>query len=105
MRAGRGRRGAAPRLVTGPRAATAAMLATVLRARTGLSMLQIEPAGRIEYAFTHRRVHMRLFRCEAASGRVRLDGWDTHRWVSTSGLAALPLGTVTKRALAAVGVS
>ena len=90
--------------VTGPRAATAAMLATVLRARTGLSMLHIESAGRIEYAFTHRRIHLRLFRCEAASGRVRLDGWDTHRWVSTSGLVALPLGTVTKRALAAVGV-
>jgi len=89
--------------VESPRAASATTLATVLRARTGLSMLEIEPAGRIEFAFTHRLLHLRLFRCEAASGRVRLDGWDTHRWVSTSQLAALPLGTVTRRALAAVG--
>ena len=90
--------------VTSPRTATAATLATVLRTRTGLSMLQIEPAGRIEYAFSHRLLHLRLFRCEAARGRVRLDGWDTHRWVSTGRFSALPLGTVTKRALAAAGV-
>ncbi len=90
--------------VASPRSATAATLATVLRSRTGLSMLQIEPAGRIEYAFTHRLLHLRLFRCQAASGRVRLDGWDAHQWVSMRRLAALPLGTVTKRALYAAGV-
>ena len=90
--------------VASPRAATGSTLARVLRDRTGLSMLRIEPAGRIEYAFTHRLLHLRLFRCEADRGRVRLEGWDTHQWVSTSRLGALPLGTVTKRALAAVGV-
>ncbi len=91
--------------VCGPRAASPNGLAEILRARTGLSMSRIEAAGRIEYAFTHRRLHLRLFRCEAATGRVRLEGWDTHRWLAQERLVTLPLGTVTKRALARIGVA
>jgi A/G-specific adenine glycosylase len=85
--------------VASARGADAEALAAILRGRTGLSVAAVEPAGRIEYQFTHRRLRLRLFRCEAAGGRVRLDGWDSHRWVSDAGLDALPLGTVTRRAL------
>jgi A/G-specific adenine glycosylase len=87
--------------VAGPRAAGADALAELLRARTGLVVGALEPAGRLEYAFTHRTLRLRLFRATAAGGRVRLDGWDAHRWVSEDAFASLPLGTVTKRALAA----
>jgi hypothetical protein len=41
-----------------------------------------------------------VYRCEVESGRVRLDGWDRHRWVAPRSLDGLPLGTVTRRALA-----
>jgi A/G-specific adenine glycosylase len=88
--------------VRGPRAATAASLAALLRSRTGLDVTAIEPAGRVEHGFTHRTVSVRLFRCQVASGRVRLDGWDAHRWVTPAAFAALPLATHSKRALAAV---
>lgn len=83
------------------RAAGAGALAAILLARTGLVVTRVEPAGRLDYAFTHRRLRLRLFRCEAPAGRVRLDGWDAHRWVSDGELDGLPLATVTRRALAA----
>jgi A/G-specific adenine glycosylase len=91
--------------VASARAADAASLAAILRARTGLAVADVEPAGRIEYAFTHRRLRLRLFRCEALRGRVRLDGWDAHRWVEEALFHELPLGTVTRRALAAARVA
>lgn len=86
--------------VASARAADAGALAGILRARTGLAIAGLEPAGRLDYEFTHRRLRLRLFRGEAPAGRVRLDGWDTHRWVSDRELDALPLATVTRRALA-----
>jgi A/G-specific adenine glycosylase len=87
--------------VAGARDAVAGALAAIVRARTGLAVAEVEPAGRIDYAFTHRRLRLRLFRCEAPAGRVRLDGWDAHRWVTDAGWDALALGTVTRRALGA----
>jgi hypothetical protein len=71
----------------------------LLRDRAGLELGAIESAGALEYGFTHRRLRLRLFRAEAAGGRVRLDGWDRHRWVTTRAFARLPLGTVSRKAL------
>jgi A/G-specific adenine glycosylase len=76
-----------------------ATAAALLRARTGLAVSSIERAGRFDYAFTHRALRISVYRCEAASGRVRLDGWDRHRWVAPGSFAGMPLGTVSKRAL------
>lgn len=85
-----------------PRADGADALVAVLAAGTGLAVRDVRPAGRIEWRFTHRTLHLRLFECAAPAGRVRLTGWDQHRWVSDAELDALPLGTVTRRALAAL---
>jgi A/G-specific adenine glycosylase len=85
--------------VGSPRAAGADALAALLRARTGLAVADVAPAGRLEYAFTHRTLRLRLFRCAAGPGRVRLDGWDAHRWVAEARFEALPVGTFTRRAL------
>ena len=74
--------------------------ARVLRERTGLAIRDVERAGSLEYAFTHRSLRLTVYRCTAGPGRVRLDGWDRHRWIAPTGFAALPLGTVSKRALA-----
>jgi A/G-specific adenine glycosylase len=73
--------------------------ARVLRERTGLAIRDVERAGSLEYAFTHRSLRLTVYRCTAGPGRVRLDGWDRHRWIVPTGFAALPLGTVSKRAL------
>lgn len=86
--------------VASVRAGGPGALAALLRERLGLAVAAIEPAGRLDYAFTHRRLSLRLFRCEAAPGRVRRSGWDAHRWLSDAELDALPLGTVGRRALA-----
>jgi A/G-specific adenine glycosylase len=77
-----------------------AAVAEILRARTGIEIEGVEAAGRLEHAFSHRRLRLRIFRARAKSGRLSLDGWDRHRWVSITAFAALPLGTVSKRALA-----
>jgi A/G-specific adenine glycosylase len=84
-------------IATGERGPAA--LARVLRERTGLEVASIERAGRFDYAFTHRALRTTVYRCEVSSGRVRLDGWDRHRWVSRETFTSLPLGTVSKRAL------
>jgi A/G-specific adenine glycosylase len=75
------------------------VLARVLRERTGLEVAAIARAGRFDYAFTHRALRITVYRCEASGGRVRLDGWDRHRWVAPETFAELPIGTVSKRAL------
>ncbi len=77
----------------------AAVVTRVLRERTGLDIAAIQRAGRFDYAFTHRALRITVYRCKAAAGRVRLDGWDRHRWVTPATFAELPLGTVSKRAL------
>ena len=77
-----------------------ASLAAVIRARTGLEVAAIRPLGEVDHLFTHRTLRMRVFRCDAARGRVRLDGWQRHRWISPHAFDAIPCGNVTKKALA-----
>jgi A/G-specific adenine glycosylase len=76
------------------------VLACLLRERTGLEVAAIERAGRFAYGFTHRDLRLTVYRCEAGRGRVRLDGWDRHRWLAPDRLAELAFGTVGRRALA-----
>jgi A/G-specific adenine glycosylase len=83
----------------GPKERGAEVLARVLRERTGLEVAAIARAGRFDWAFTHRALRTTVYRCEASAGRVRLDGWDRHRWIAPAKFAELPLGTVSKRAV------
>jgi len=81
-------------------------LARLLRDRTGLAIAAAKEVGAFDYAFTHRALRTTVYRCEVAAGRVRLEGWDRHRWLPPASLAELPLGTVTRRAIAiAIGGS
>ena len=68
----------------------------------GLDISAPVPLGTIEHAFTHRLLRLHVYRASAREGRIRRAGWDAHRWVSRSGLAALPLGGPTRKALARV---
>lgn len=75
-------------------------LAAVLRARAGLEIDAVERLGDVEHLFTHRTLRLRVFRCRAAGGKLRLDGWDRHRWVTREAFGRLPCGNATLRALA-----
>ena len=75
----------------------AAGLRRALRERVGLDVGPVRKLGTVEHAFTHRRLRLHVYRCQAEAGRVRLRGFDAHRWVAS--LEALPTGRVTRKAL------
>ena len=76
-----------------------ASVAELLRARTGLGVERVERLGDIEHLFTHQTLRLRVFCCTAAGGRVRLDGWDRHRWLAPGDFDQVPCGNLTKKAL------
>jgi A/G-specific adenine glycosylase len=80
-------------------------LRRTLRERVGLDVEAVEPVGTVGHVFTHRRLRLHVYRCRAAAGRVRLDGFEAHRWLPASGLDALPTANVTRKALALVARS
>lgn len=75
------------------------LVVRVLQERTRLAVRDVVRTGVFDYAFTHRQLRLTVYRCTAAAGRVRLEGWERHRWVTPEAFASLPLGTVSKRAL------
>ncbi|NNL65026.1 MAG: NUDIX domain-containing protein, partial [Myxococcales bacterium] len=80
-------------------------LRRALRERVGLDVATIEPVGHVTHVFTHRRMTLHVHRCRDAAGRVKLDGFDAHRWVAAAALGELPLGNVTRKALALLEVA
>jgi A/G-specific adenine glycosylase len=80
-------------------------LARVLRERVGLALTGTEKIGAVEHAFTHRVLHLRLYRAREAAGRVRLRGFDAHRWLPPVRLAELPQSAVMRKALLLVSRS
>jgi A/G-specific adenine glycosylase len=83
----------------------AAALARAAAERLGLALGRAEPAGAVDHALTHRRLRLHLFRAQAPPGRLRRRHFDAHRWVPPDALAALPVGALTARALAALGLA
>jgi len=70
-----------------------------VRARTGLELDGVAPAGAVTHELTHRRLRLQLFRAEAAPGRVRLDGFESHRWLAPARIGELAQGALTRKAL------
>jgi len=75
-------------------------LRRALRERVGLAIGKLEPVGEVEHGFTHRRLRLQVFRARAEPGRVKRDGFDAHRWLAPSAVAALPHGGPMRKALA-----
>jgi len=71
-----------------------------LRQALGLGTGPLSPVGSVRHLFTHRALTLELYRGEAAAGRVRLDGYQEHRWLAPAALAALRTSTLTRKALA-----
>jgi A/G-specific adenine glycosylase len=78
----------------------ATAMVRTLRERTGLSVPGVDALGQVEHVFTHRHLTLHVFACKPPEGRVRLEGFDRHRWVSQRAFAALPQGGATRKALA-----
>jgi A/G-specific adenine glycosylase len=83
-----------------PGEAPAAALARCLRERVGLAIRGAEAHGHVAHAFTHLRLRLHVFRCDAGPGRVARAGFDAHRWLPHAGIGALPVGGPTRKALA-----
>ena len=75
----------------------AAGLRRALRELVGLEVGRPRRLGVVEHVFTHRRLRLHVYRCDDAAGRVRLAGFDAHRWVSSP--TSLPSGNVTRKAI------
>jgi A/G-specific adenine glycosylase len=74
-------------------------LANLLESRTGLQPERVERLGVVKHVYTHRRLELHVFRARAGPGRVRLSGYDTHRWLAPDRLGELPQGRATGKAL------
>ena len=74
-----------------------------LREHTGLVAKQADAVGEVGHVFTHRRLRLHVFRCDRASGRVRLDGPQAHRWAARRELDSLALGKATRKAIDLLG--
>jgi A/G-specific adenine glycosylase len=80
-------------------------LKRILGERLGLTVKRAQRLGEIEHQFTHRRLRLHVFRCDTPMGRVRLDGFDAHRWLPPGRLGELAQGALTRKALALVAAS
>jgi A/G-specific adenine glycosylase len=74
-------------------------LARSVRDRVGLELSETERLGTVKHVFTHRVLHLHVFRARGGSGRVRLSGFDAHRWLPPARLAELPQSAVMGKAL------
>jgi len=80
-------------------------LARAMRERVGLTLSRTEKLGTVRHVFTHRVLHLHIYRARGVAGRVRLAGFDAHRWLPPSRLAELPQSAVMAKALRLVNRS
>jgi A/G-specific adenine glycosylase len=82
-----------------PREQPVAGLLRNLAERVGLRVAAARPLGKVDHVFSHLRLRLHVFRCDPPEGRVRLSGFDAHRWLDPGALAKLPQGALAKKAL------
>jgi len=81
-------------------------LGDLLHERVGLRVRGARAIGSVEHLFTHRRLTLEVFRTTAAKGmRVRLRGFEAHRWLRPEALLELAHAGPTRKALALLGVT
>lgn len=80
-------------------------LARALRERIGLTLTGAEKLGTVRHVFTHRALRLHVYRARGSAGRVRLAGFDAHRWLPPSRLTELPQSALMGKALRLVGES
>lgn len=76
-----------------------APLAEILSRQTGLRLVPLVEAGELTHVFTHFRLHLRVFTCESAMGRLRTGSASEYRWAGPREISRLPVSTAHRRAL------
>jgi len=69
---------------------------------TGLAIVNPIQVGTVEHVFTHIVMHLHVFRCSSAVGRLRRGNErndQKHRWVKPDRFTRLPIATLTRRVL------
>ncbi len=90
----------------GPKDEAKDRVADLLADSFGLPARGIESVGRVEHAFTHRRLELEVFRCRTDAGaRVRRRDHVAHRWIRSQALLDLAHAGPTRKALALLGVT
>jgi A/G-specific adenine glycosylase len=74
-------------------------LSRALRERVGLEISRASEIGTVEHVFTHRKLTLHVYRANTSTQRIRLDGFEAHKWLSTRAISALPHASVTAKAL------
>jgi A/G-specific adenine glycosylase len=81
-------------------------LGEILLKAVGLEIRNAQSVGRIEHVFTHRRLEVEVFRCQADKGRrVRCDQLQAHRWVRPNAILDLAHAGPTRKAMTLFGVT
>jgi A/G-specific adenine glycosylase len=80
-------------------------LARSVLERVGLTLSETEALGTVRHVFSHRVLHLHVYRARGVSGRVRLTGFDAHRWLPAARLAELPQSAVMGKTLRLLGRS
>jgi A/G-specific adenine glycosylase len=64
-----------------PGESPAAACAREIKEEVNLDVIVAEPLAQVRHAYSHLRVHLHVFGCRFAAGRVRLKGPVDHRWI------------------------
>ncbi len=74
-------------------------LTRTLRERAGLEISRASAIGTVEHVFTHRKLTLHVYRANTSTGRIRLDGFEGHKWLAPGAISSLPHASVTAKAL------
>ena len=66
---------------------------------TGLAISGLKPVGEVEHLFTHRALRLAVYRSDSVAGRVRITGYQDHRWITPAGWQRLAHAAPTRKAL------
>ncbi|MBW2494794.1 MAG: A/G-specific adenine glycosylase [Deltaproteobacteria bacterium] len=74
-------------------------LRRALRECAGLEISRASSIGTVEHVFTHRRLTLHVYRANTSTDRIRLAGFEGHRWLAPRAISSLPHASVTAKAL------
>ena len=74
-------------------------LTRALRDRAGLEISRASAIGTVEHAFTHRKLTLHVYRANTSTDRIRLDGFEGHKWLAPRAISSLPHASLTAKAL------
>jgi len=74
-------------------------LTRALRERAGLEISRVSAIGTVEHVFTHRKLTLHVYRANTSTDRIRLDGFEGHKWLAPRAISSLPHASLTAKAL------